>query len=238
MDSGCSYHNSPRKDYFETLELKPAGAVLLGDNYPYKVQGIGTVRLKMFDNREYLLKNVRYIPKLKRNLISINMFDDLGYSTRILNGVLKISNGSLIIAKGNKNKSNGLFILEGSTIVGHASVASNTLIDKTKLWHLRLGHVSERGLHELEKQNLLGGDKLDKLEFCDHCVLGKSHRISFGTGIHVSSRPFEYVHSDLWGPSRVKTHGGSSYFLTIIDDFSRRVWLYVLKNKSEAFQNW
>ena len=40
MDSGCSYHSSPRKDYFETLELKPAGAVLLGDNYPCKVQGI------------------------------------------------------------------------------------------------------------------------------------------------------------------------------------------------------
>ena len=68
---------------------------------------------------------------------------------------------------------------------------------------MRLGHVSERGLHELEKQNLLGGDKLDKLEFCDHFVLGKSHRISFGTGIHVSSRPFEYMHSDLWGPSRI-----------------------------------
>jgi len=181
---------------------------------------------EMFDNRDYLLKDIRYIPELKRNLISINMFDDLGYSTRTLNGVLKISNGSLVIAKGNKNKSN-----EGSTIIGHASVASNTLINKTKLWHLRFGHVSENGLHELEKQNLLGGDKLDKLEFYDHCVLGKSHRISFRTGIHVSSRPFEYVHADLWGSSRVKTHGGSSYFLTIIDDFSRKVWLYVLKNK-------
>jgi len=90
MDSGCSYHGSSRKDYFETLELKPAGTALLGDNHPCKVQGIGTVRLKMFDNREYLLKNVRYIPKLKRNLISINMFDDLGYSTRTLDGVLKV----------------------------------------------------------------------------------------------------------------------------------------------------
>ncbi|RZB53427.1 Retrovirus-related Pol polyprotein from transposon TNT 1-94 [Glycine soja] len=205
-------------DIVEASEgYESAGTVLLGDNYPYKVQGIGTVRLNMFDNREYLLKNVRYIPELKRNLISINMFDDLEYSTRTLDGVLKVSKGSFVIAKGNKNKSSGLFILVGSTIVGHASISSNTLIDKTKLWHLRLGHVSERGLHELEKQNLLGGDKLDKLEFCDHCVLGKSHRISFGIGIHVSSRPFEYVHSDLWGPSRVKTHGGSSYFLTIID---------------------
>ena len=63
------------------------------------VQGIGTMRLKMFDNREYLLQDVRYIPELKRNLISINMFDDLGYSTRTLNGVLKVSNGSLVIAK-------------------------------------------------------------------------------------------------------------------------------------------
>jgi len=57
------------------------------------------MRLKMFDNREYLLQDVRYIPELKRNLISINMFDDLGYSTRTLNGVLKVSNGSLVIAK-------------------------------------------------------------------------------------------------------------------------------------------
>ena len=57
----------------------------------------------MSDNREYLLKDVRYIPELKRNLISINIFDDLGYLTRTLNGVLKVSNGSLVIAKGNKN---------------------------------------------------------------------------------------------------------------------------------------
>ena len=66
MNFGCSYHSSPRKDYFETLELKPVGVVLLGDNCPCKVQGIGTVRLKMFDNREFLLKDVRYIPELKK----------------------------------------------------------------------------------------------------------------------------------------------------------------------------
>ena len=55
------------------------------------MQDIGAVRLKMFDNKDYLLKDVRYIPELKKNLISINMFDDLGYSTRTLNGILKVS---------------------------------------------------------------------------------------------------------------------------------------------------
>lgn len=54
--------------------------------------------------------------------------------------------------------------------------------------------------------------------------------------MHISKGPFEYAHSDLWGPSRVMTHGGGSYFLTIIDDFSRKVWIHILKNKNDTFQ--
>ena len=92
-----------------------------------------------------------------------------------------------------------------------------------ELWHLRLGHVSERALVELAKQGLVGKDKLDKLEFREHCILGKQHRVKFCSGIHHSSRPFEYVHSDLWGPSKTLTHGGGFYFLSIIDDYSRKV---------------
>ena len=138
-----------------------------------------------------------------------------------------------MVAKGRRR--NGLYILEGSTVIGHVSVASGTE-NTARLWHLRMGHISEKGLEELEKQNLLLGDKLQKLDFCDHCVLGKSHRIPFGKGKHSTERPFEYVHADLWGPARTLTHGGGAYFLSIIDDFSRRVWIYVLKNKSETFQ--
>ena len=94
------------------------------------------------------MQDVRYILELKRNLLSISMFDVLGYSTKIEHGILKISNGWLIVAKGTKR--NGLYILYVSTIISHASMASQTLHDKIKLWHLRLGHVSEKGLVELE----------------------------------------------------------------------------------------
>nr|KYP74254.1 Retrovirus-related Pol polyprotein from transposon TNT 1-94 [Cajanus cajan] len=234
MDSGCTYHMFPVKDYFETLELKEYGTVLLGNNKACRVQGIGAVRLKMFDNQEMLLQNVRYVPKLKRKLMSISMFDVMGCSTKVEGGILKMSTGASIVAKG--SKSNELYILEGSTIIAHASVAIQTILDKAKLWHLRLGHVSEKGLVELEKQQLLIGDKLQKLDFCDLCVLGKSHRVQFGTVKHTFSRPFEYAHADLWGPSRAQTHGGGSYFLSIIDDFLRRVWIYILRKKAETFQ--
>ena len=55
--------------------------MLLRDNYPCKVQGITTIKLKMFDNKEYIFKDMRYVPELKRNLISMTMFDSLGHAT-------------------------------------------------------------------------------------------------------------------------------------------------------------
>ena len=49
------------------------------------------------------------------------------------------------------------------------------------------------------------------------------------------------MHSDLWGASKTKAIGGASYFLSIIDDYTRKVWVFLLKNKSDSFNtfvNW
>jgi hypothetical protein len=37
----------------------------------------------VFDNREFLWQDVRYVPELKRNLLSITMLDGLGYVTKL-----------------------------------------------------------------------------------------------------------------------------------------------------------
>jgi len=133
------------------------------------------------------------------------MFDSLGYCTRIEHGVCKKFHGALITVK--ESKMNGLYILDGFIVIGHSSVASVEPHNNSELWHLGLGHVSERGLVEQAKQGLIGKDKLDKVEFCEHCILGKQHKVKFGSGMNHSSRPFEYVHSDLSGPSKTHTHG-------------------------------
>lgn len=45
---------------------------------------------------------------------------------------------------------------------------------------------------------------------------------------------FELIHVDIWGPYQTPSHSGARYFLTIVDDYSRGLWLYLLNNKSEA----
>ncbi|KAG8489146.1 hypothetical protein CXB51_017182 [Gossypium anomalum] len=132
---------------------------------------------------------------------------------------------------------------DGSTVTGDAAVASSSLSDDdiTKLWHTRLGHMSENGMTELSKRGLLDGQGICKLNFCEYYVFGKQKRVRFTKGIHNTKRTLEYIHSDLWGPSKVPSRGGANYILTFIDDFSRKVWAFFLKQKSDvfsAFKSW
>ena len=81
--------------------------------------------------------------------------------------------------------------------------------DDTKLWHMRLGHISERGMFERHKRNLLKGVKTCKLDFCKYCVYGKQHRVSFKKGSHTSKSVLDYIHSDVWGLVSVSSHNGT-----------------------------
>ncbi|XP_073061923.1 uncharacterized mitochondrial protein AtMg00300-like [Primulina eburnea] len=132
-------------------------------------------------------------------------------------------------------KRNSLYILQGNTVVGSSSVVQRNE-DVTELWHMRLGHVGLRGLNELSKQNILCWDSIQTLDSCEYCILGKSKRVQFEIGKHSTSGPFDYAHSDIRGPTRTPTHEGGRYFMSIRYDYSRRLWVYVLKSKGEAYQ--
>ncbi|KAL5562397.1 hypothetical protein UlMin_032144 [Ulmus minor] len=128
-------------------------------------------------------------------------------------GLLKVSKGSLVVMKGVKDRS--LYLLQGSTVIGMAAtVMESGKNSLASLWHKRLGHVSERGMHELEKQGLFGSDKLGGLDFCEHCVLVKATRVKFSKSSHTTMETLGYVHSDLWGPSQKESLGGGKYFIS------------------------
>ena len=131
---------TPNKSWFEDFNQDEGGIILLGNNKPCKVQGVGSVRIKMYNGVEKVLENVRYILELKRNLISLIMLDELGYVIKAEAGTFKISKGSLIVMKGVKK--NGIYSLLGSTVVGLVSHVSSSLKNDSMLWNKRLGHIS------------------------------------------------------------------------------------------------
>ena len=134
-------------------------------------------------------------------------------------------------------RKNGIYSLLGSTVIGSVSAVAGSSLNNTMLWHKRLRHVSQRGLTELAKQGLLGDGKLQELEFCDTYVYGKSSSVKFGTGIHRTKGTLDYIHLDLWGPARTLSHSGARCFISVVDDYSRKLWVFILKNKNNAFAN-
>jgi hypothetical protein len=172
---------------------------------------------------------------MRRNLISLGTLEAMGYKYTADNGVIKVTQGNRVILKG--NCINNLYYLQGSTITGtlviasspaSISIASNT--SNTKLWHMRLGHMSEKGMHLLHKRCYLEG--IGKLDFCEHCVFGKQKRVSFSLSTHYIECSLDYIHSDLWGRAPHSSIGGCDHMITFIDDFSRKVWVYFLKHKT------
>ncbi|KAH9786526.1 hypothetical protein KPL71_010287 [Citrus sinensis] len=172
LDLGCSFHMYPFKHHFFEYQEYDGGRVMMGNNAICRVIGIGVIKLKLHDNSILELKQVRHVPDLKRNLISLGMLDQIGCVVKVQQGIMSVVKGSLVLLKGIKK--NGLYVLEGTTVTRMVSVSSSFSVDKTRLWHLRLGHMSLRGLKELSKQGLLGSDTIVKklrtdngLEFCN-----------------------------------------------------------------------
>jgi hypothetical protein len=96
--------------------------------------------------------------------------------------------------------------------------------------------MSEKGMHILHKRNLLPDLKQIDLDFCEHCVYGKQKRVIFlRFGKEKKNERLELVHTDVWGLAQVSSLGGSHYYVTFIDDATRKTWVYCIRQKSDVF---
>ena len=82
--------------------------------------------------------------------------------------VWKVTKGSLVIEKVEKVGTFYLFIGNNDSSISLASIRVDT-----SLWHHRFGHMSEKGMQILHKQNLFPDLKQIDLDFCKNFVYGK-----------------------------------------------------------------
>ena len=87
--------------------------------------------------------------------------------------------------------------------------------------------MSEKDLAILDKKNLLCGMNSVHLKRCSHCLEGEQHRVSFKSSPPSrKSDVLDLIYSDVCEPMKTRTLGGSRYFMTFIDDHSRKLWAY------------
>ena len=99
-----------------------------------------------------------------------------------------------------------------------------------KVWHNRLGHPSESKLRHIS----IVSKARKGMEVCLTCPMAKFAKLPYDVSSSHAHESFQLVYIDIWGAYRVPTHGKFRYFLTIVDDYSRTTWIYLLQEKSQA----
>jgi hypothetical protein len=182
------------------------------------------------------LKDALYVPKMAFMLIATNRIAAAGLAVHFEDKMCKILSSApkrTVIAE--IPQVEGLYAVVAQH-KHHAAIARGTLT-LCEL-HRILGHVSQSAVKAAVEKGLITGVELDPTsepEFCDACEKGKAARQPFPKESKRRASAYgELIHTDLWGPVQTVSIGGSSYYMSFTDDFSREMQILFLKLKSEA----
>ncbi|KAK2976358.1 hypothetical protein RJ640_014189 [Escallonia rubra] len=123
-----------------------------------------------------------------------------------------------------------------SNMIGKLRDAGYALTDKQQVRAvIRLDPIGQDRMTRLVREGLLGPLAKVNLQPCEACLAGKACMKPFGKAVRVT-QPLELVHSDIYGPMSVKARHGASYFLTLIDDYTRYGYVYLISHCYEALE--
>ncbi|KAL2243773.1 UNVERIFIED_CONTAM: Retrovirus-related Pol polyprotein from transposon TNT 1-94 [Sesamum indicum] len=236
IDTGATNHVCANIASFHSF-AKPATPhfIHLPDGSKSAVTYVGSVQL----SDKITLHNVFFVPQFSVNLISVSQLCthtsfQLLFTKESCFLQDQDSKKSLAIAHLFKN----LYIFRphpsfasAMDSVGSGLAMSCTQSDNQTLWHQRLGHASLQAVKHIK--NIVFSVDNDKTP-CDVCHKAMQSRVPFPVSSSYSNTPFELVHMDLWGPYAASNLLGGTYVLTLLDDYSRCLWTFILRQKSQV----
>lgn len=176
LDSGCTFDITPRRELLTDFVEQEGNKVMMGNNTFCMVKGMGSITIDNSDGSVLVLKNVRFIPEMGRNLISYGQLESSGCSYRGKDYKIEFFKGEKKVLTG--TYTNGLYYLQGTVRKAEVNSATKS-IDKTKQWHSRLAHMNIRSMQLLARKGYLGDKDIGTLSFCEGCAMGKSHKQKF-----------------------------------------------------------
>ncbi|CAN1192604.1 Retrovirus-related Pol polyprotein from transposon TNT 1-94 [Linum perenne] len=215
IDTGASSHVACHSGFFSEMHPLTNVHVTLPTGSRVQATHCGSVPLSC----GLILKNVLLVPHFSFNLLSVSQLTNDSSLT------VTFSSSQCLIQDHQSMK------MIGSASINRA-VTLNLESHKLDIWHCRLGHPS---LPRMQLVHRLASEVvLPSSTHCHTCHLAKQKTLPFQRSTSRASFPFELVHMDIWGPLSSVSYDGYSYFLTVLDDFSRCVWVFLMKNKSET----
>jgi transposase InsO family protein len=167
------------------------------------------------------ITGVYFIPRLTTNIVSLGQLDESDKKKRLLVRV--------------RRSASRLYTLWAR--IARPLCLEAWRDDGSWLWHEHYGHLHFDALRKLVKENMVEG--LPQVghvhQLCTDCVATKLMRKLLPTQAKKRADGLlDLVHGDHCGPITPETPGGKTFFLLLIDDHSRFMWLSVLASKSEA----
>ena len=247
VDSGATNHVCSSLQMLSHHKMLDDGEFTLtvGNVESISAKAVGQARLVLGKNY-LLLDNVYFIPAIRRNLISVSELCRQLFSISFNNNEIIISRNGFEICHACLD--NGLYVLrpyESFTFNTEMFKIANPQSNKrqkvshdneTYLWHLRLGHISLDRINRLVKDGPLRDLRVGTLPVCESCLEGKMTKRPFSAKGTKAKEPLQLVHSDVCGPLNVQARGGYEYFISFIDYYSRYSYIYLMRQKYEAFE--
>ncbi|CAN1248499.1 Retrovirus-related Pol polyprotein from transposon TNT 1-94 [Linum perenne] len=226
-----------KRNFSSFTEMK-GGKVIFGDNNKGIILGKGTIG----HTSDPTFHNVLLVQNLKHNLLSISQL--CGHSNRVIFEaqtckIERISDCKVLFTSVRKNN---IYVIDmKNTDAFQEKCFSAVNASPELIWHRKLGHISTSRIAQLFSKQLVRGLpslKFSKDYFCQACTRGKQTKTSFKSVSSIStSFPLELLHLDLFGPTNVRSIGGKSYAMVIVDDYSRFTWVFFLASKDEGFSH-
>lgn len=229
IDSGATAHMTKNKSCLMNIQKPLMKEVTVANNQKIIIDSVGEVNHRVKtdnDISDIKLKNVQYVPGICVNLLSVSQIVQRGHEVVFSKNGCKIFDAKKkVIATG--SLINNMFKLDTVPIEIACSAKSDQ--KDIVLWHRKLGHASIAKMNKVLNMNIKNNLK------CEVCLKGKQTRLPFSNIGTRATNLLEIVHSDVCGPLSVSSIGGARYIVTFIDDRSRKVFAYTIKQKSEVF---
>lgn len=244
IDSGCTVHMTKYKSIIENICAPLQTEVVVANNEKIPIDCVGSVKQRVLNDgkaSDIIMNNVHHVPNICTNLLSVSQMVKNNKSVLFTNDGCKIfdknwnvmATASLVndLFKLNVVQDEKSFVAEGKN--HERPMITQKPKEDIVLWHRRFGHASFDYMTFLQSE--LKNVSIPRDNICSTCVKGKQCRSPFNNEGNRATKLLELVHTDVCQASSVESMSGFRHFVSFIDDFSRRVTIYLIKNKSEVY---